>query len=133
MKRVYQLSEILLVEGNSHGIDSKIPALLVIFQSPLLHRRISAFCIIAFLSCPYKFQLQPLVAEHRRAIGLENRHFGLWVYCGSYALRQYYSAALRYEIYIRRRCSLHQQVSDIATHNIDRQTAVLRCFRNEFK
>ena len=66
IKSIQQFAVSFFVQTDSKGINRKITPFLIIFKSPIFYNRFSAVLAIGFLSCSYKFKINPFIIKHEK-------------------------------------------------------------------
>ena len=110
-ERVYKIAVILFLQGECKGVDSKVPALLVILQCTVFHNRLAGIAVVGFLPCSHELYLISAVPKHCGTEVLEHAH--LAVDFLSHGLGYLYSAAFHNYVYIVPR-PLEEAVTDKA-------------------
>jgi hypothetical protein len=131
-KGVDDQSEIVFVEADSQRIDRKVAAILVVFQSALLHFGLAAVIAVTFPAGAHKFNFHTLVAQHSGAESPENNYFRDRIQFGSQGFRQPDAVAHTYNVYIFGRAP-QQSVADIAADDIYRHVQFAGALTNSFK
>ena len=101
VERVHQSSEILLAERPRQSVDGKIPAQLVVLQSPCADGRLARIAAVRLLSRTDELYLHSVGTEHRGSERLEHRH--LRVQFASQSVGQLYTVAVHHHVHIAAR------------------------------
>ena len=72
-ERVYQRTEVLLLQGEGHSVDSEVAAHLVVLEGAVLHYGLARLPAVRFPARPHELYLVAAVAQHGGAEVLEIR------------------------------------------------------------
>ena len=120
-ERIHQLSITLPVEADRQGIDSEVPAVLVVLQRTVFHNRLARIVRVGLLAGAHKLHFRTMILQLRRTEILENRKVCTTPQAFGKRLRHCNAAAHHYHINIFGR-ALQENVAHVAAYHVTFQS-----------